>query len=133
MKHISDLEYRDGSLYYNGERKGTIGKNGYEYVYINRVRLYTHRIVFYLHHGYWPKVIDHIDRNKTNNKLENLRDVSQSKNNRNRDNIKGYTWDKEHNKWRAQASKDNKQIYLGLFETEEQAVNAYKEFVNGTS
>lgn len=134
LKSIEDyFEYKDGWLYVDGERKGTPNKRGYVRVYYYRTPMYAHRIIFYLHHGYWPKVIDHIDRDKSNNLIDNLRDVTQSVNLRNQDDIKGYTWDKEHNKWRAQASKDNKQIYLGLFETEEQASNAYKEFIDGTS
>jgi len=36
-----------------------------------------HRMIFLYHHGYLPKVTDHIDGNRLNNRIENLRDVSQ--------------------------------------------------------
>lgn len=35
-----------------------------------------HRVVWFLHHGYWPKEIDHINRDGRDNRIENLRDVS---------------------------------------------------------
>jgi len=39
-----------------------------------------HRLVFLYHHGYLPKIIDHIDNDRTNNKIENLRESTQQQN-----------------------------------------------------
>lgn len=89
---------------------------------------YTHRIVWFNHYGYWPKEVDHIDGNKLNNDISNLRDVSHSVNMRNVKSIKGYH--KCGDRWRAQYSKDNKVYHIGLYDTEEEARAAY---LNATS
>ena len=68
--------------------------------------------------------VDHIDRDKLNNDLDNLRWVTLSQNNRNRD-CKGFTWNKQHKKWHAKYSLNNKRIYIGYYEKEEDARNAY--------
>ena len=68
--------------------------------------------------------VDHIDRNKLNNDLENLRWVTRSQNNRNKE-CKGYNWHKQTKKWRAQYTLNNKKIHIGSFEKEEEARNAY--------
>lgn len=39
-----------------------------------------HRLIFLYHHGYLPEITDHIDGNKLNNKIENLRSVTQQEN-----------------------------------------------------
>jgi hypothetical protein len=68
--------------------------------------------------------VDHIDRNKLNNQCDNLRWVSRSQNNRNKD-CKGYCWSKRAQKYQAQYSLNHKLYYIGLFETEEEAKEAY--------
>lgn len=48
-------------------------------------RMYrAHRLVFMYHHGYMPNIVDHIDCDKTNNRIENLREASKSENGMNR-------------------------------------------------
>lgn len=96
----------------------------------------VHRLFFYWKHGYLPKVVDHIDRNSLNNKIENLRDLSQSNNlrNSNKQNRKNFTSkykgvSREGNKWLARirdiyAKKD---IRIGLFNSEDEAGQAYND------
>ena len=66
---------------------------------INRCQILTHRIVWFMAYGAWPEdQIDHINRVKDDNRLENLRDVTCSENLFNRG-FHGVSWDKTRNKW----------------------------------
>ena len=73
-------------------------------------------------------VIDHIDRDPSNNRITNLRVTTQQENTINSDrieNCKGYDFYKPTGKWRAQIKVDCKLKYLGYFSTEEEARQAY--------
>lgn len=91
--------------------------NGRKYI-----NLSMHRFVMKQPKG---KVIDHIDGNPLNNQKDNLRATTQAANLRNSTKAKGYTWVKKRNKWQAQIRLNYKQIYLGQFDTESEARNAY--------
>jgi len=58
--------------------------NYYIRVQINGIKYRTHRLIWLMIYGYWPNCIDHIDGNGLNNRLNNLRDVTQAENNRNK-------------------------------------------------
>jgi hypothetical protein len=80
------------------------------------------------------KCIDHIDNNRLNNELFNLRYATNQENSFNsiirRDNIsgtKGISFHKQTNKWRARISINNKEISLGLFDNIEDAKKARQE------
>jgi hypothetical protein len=68
--------------------------------------------------------VDHIDINKLNNNLENLRWVTYSQNSRNKD-CKGYYWHKQRQKYQVQYSLNNKRHYIGYYKTKEEARDAY--------
>tara|TARA_R110000868_G_scaffold138711_1_gene353060 strand:- start:10 stop:465 length:456 start_codon:yes stop_codon:yes gene_type:complete len=68
--------------------------------------------------------VDHIDRNRLNNSVDNLRLVNHQQNNFNR-NAKGYTFNKQRQKYHAQIMVNGTQIFLGLFNTAEEAHEAY--------
>jgi len=97
-------------------------------------RLICSRIIFLLHHGYLTKgkCIDHKDNNALNNKIENLRESTDSQNARNsklRKNntsgIKGLSWDKRTQRWVAELYANSKKIYIGCF-LESEKENAKK-------
>ena len=85
------FEYKDGVLYNKvdrhtskaGERSGFVRKNGYWQVKIGRSNHYAHRIIYQMHHGESPEIIDHIDGDPANNRIENLRPADFVKNGRN--------------------------------------------------
>ncbi len=88
---------------------------------------YVHRLVVetFLEPDTLRKEVDHIDGNTINNNISNLRWVTRSENNQNKQTTKGYNWDKQRNKWLAQIMVNKKSIFLGYHDTEEQAREAY--------
>lgn len=144
------FEYRDGQLWrkayirsngrmYKSNKVNNSGaNNGYTLVRINtqNVMLY-HRIVWILHYGQIPegKFIDHIDGNKINNKIENLRLVTHRENCQNlpkhrNGKLLGCSFDKRRNKWQSQLWINEKRKHLGYFNTMEEAHKAYLDFLD---
>ena len=100
---------------------------------INGVRksFSQHRLVYFAHNQHWDifdtskdNIIDHKNRDKTNNTIKNLRVLTNQQNQWNRS-AKGYYFEKHANKWRAQIMLNGRKIYLGYFTEEEDAHNAY--------
>ena len=88
-----------------------------------------HRIIAYTYLGLdlenQKQQIDHQDGNKLNNSLDNLRVVTHQQNQWNQNKAKGYYFNKASQKWKAQINLNNKNIYLGLFNTESEARVSY--------
>ena len=107
---------------------------GYRKIKIKNVRYYAHRLVWLYYYGEWPdKSIDHIDGNKLNNRIENLRVVTHQENHKNRqrasNNTSGVTGVGVHTqtkKWRSRIRVDDELIHLGVFDNFEDAVAARK-------
>lgn len=77
-------------------------------------------------------VVDHVDHNKSNNRLENLRLVSQRENCNHRKKVgtskyPGVCWHKKDKQWRSIITIDGKQKYLGQFKCEEKAAETYRQ------
>lgn len=115
-------------------------KQGYPVIFLKnrygkKKRFFIHYLVASTFLGPKPKGLDtdHIDRDKTNNNLNNLRYVSRATNNFNKDGnknntsgYKGVAWHGQKGMWRAYIMFDYKQKHLGLFSTKEQANEARK-------
>lgn len=108
-----------------GHEAGTLNR-GYLQVNIRGSIYRAHRLAWLLHTGSWPtNVIDHIDRNPSNNRISNLRDVPQAINNQNVRAL-GATYHRQRKKWCAQIKiGGGRKKHLGLFETQEEASAAY--------
>lgn len=117
-----------------GAEAGSIHTDGYRHVEIGRRKFLSHRIVWALVYGVWPEgFIDHIDHNRMNNKISNLRVVTRVENNRNAslraDNTSGAVgvrWHKNSRKWEARVGVSGRLHYLGLFAKFDDAVLARK-------
>ena len=111
--------------------KGYMNKCGYKLVKINKKHFLRHRVIYQLHNPEWDihnepykNQIDHIDIDKLNNNINNLRLVSNNQNQFNK-NCKGYYWDKNANKWKAQIGINGESKYLGIYNVEADARNSY--------
>jgi hypothetical protein len=117
-----------------GGRAGAIDQDGYLFIKISGRFYKAHRLIWLIHHGRWPSdQIDHIDRDKQNNRIENLREVTCAQNHQNqsiqKNNTSGSTgvyFRKRHvtNPWQASIFKDGKFIFRRGFPTREEAVAA---------
>ena len=70
-------------------------------------------------------IIDHRDGSPSNNKIENLQNITQQQNNFNRHTAKGYSFNKKSGKYEARIQVDGKNNYIGSYDTPEKARNAY--------
>ncbi len=88
-----------------------------------------HQVVYAWCVGHWAiHQVDHINRDKTDNRIHNLRDITSRENNSNKRTFNsGATWNKEHKHWRAQIYYPGakQQTLLGTFATESEAKAAY--------
>jgi hypothetical protein len=137
--YVKELfHYKDGNLFWRVRRKGVrVGNvagshdsDGYLQVRVDGKRYLAHRLVFLYHHGYMPEhEVDHIDRSRSNNRIENLREVSRSCNARNStqrsqtsSGVKGLTWNKRDKKWFVQIAVHGTVKYLGIYSDFTEAV-----------
>lgn len=135
--------YKDGKLFFKsnlhskqreGQEVGSLNNCGYLKVCLDKQNYLIHRLIFLMHYGYLPEMLDHIDRNKLNNRIENLRECDKEVNSWNRDkqanNTSGYrgvSWNKAAGKWHAYIKIKGKRKHLGLFSTPEEANEAYEK------
>ena len=115
-----------------------VGGRGYKHGSITVLGLnkaYAHRVAYTIYHGDFPEFgIDHINGDPTDNRIANLRDVSQKINSRNssrrKNNTSGVTgvyWNNQMERWCAQITVDGRTKSLGLFASLDLAIYARKE------
>ena len=104
--------------------KGT-PSNEYLEIRVNGKKYLTHRLAWYLMHGKFPKYfIDHKNGNTTDNRLSNLREATPQQNSQNCKG-RGTSFNKKARKWESRISVNRKDLFLGYFDTEEEARQAY--------
>jgi hypothetical protein len=115
-----------------GGRAGWFHSTGYWYVRVDGVDYKLHRLAWVWVHGSAPQaLIDHIDRNKSNNAIDNLREATHAQNQQNKktyaNNLsghKGVSWYPLRSKWRVRIQHDKRSILVGFFSTLTEAVQA---------
>lgn len=108
-------------------------KNGYVRLRVNGKGYLAHRLAWFYTHAVWPPVqIDHINCDKQDNRICNLRLATSSQNHGNRMKPKGYSaplkgahWNRFRNYWQSYIRVNGKSFFLGRFETAIEAHNAY--------
>jgi hypothetical protein len=125
------FEYRDGELFWRvsqgrskiGNKTGTLNSDGYLHTIISKKAYKNHRIIFLMFHGYLPKFIDHIDGNRSNNIINNLREATRAQNtcnaktpSTNTSGVKGVCWSKRDRKWLVQVQINDKKKYSRCYE-----------------
>lgn len=118
-----------------GKEAGAVNALGYRCISVDNKKYYTHRLIFLFHRGYLPDYVDHIDRDPTNNRIENLRECTRDQNQWNQkvsikstSGIKGVVWHKRMKRWQARVSVSGVRHFLGSFQSHELAEQAVKEF-----
>lgn len=102
---------------------GSLSIQGYIRISLNDKRYYAHRLAWFYVYGTWPKEqVDHINSNRTDNRICNLREATKSQNmintklrKNNKSGIKGISWRKDLKKWHARLTIDKKIICIGNF------------------
>lgn len=89
-----------------------------------------HQFAWYFMYKNLPKCIDHINQNKIDNSIINLRSVTTSQNAMNMKNVRGYTFCSRSKKYIAIIMINYKKKHLGSFNTPEEAQKCYIENKN---
>jgi hypothetical protein len=119
-----------------GHRAGAVHSRGYITIRINGHDYLAHRLAWFIQYGTLNEYdqIDHINLDRKDNRIVNLRKATHAENCRNTkvrshsfSKLKGAHYHKVRKKYRARITIDKKQIWLGYFNTAEEAHAAYKE------
>ena len=134
------FKYDQGKLFWKlprgrkvkaGDRAGSVNSIGYRVIGLNGVRYLEHRIIFLMFNGMEPDYIDHINHDRSDNRIENLRECSRSQNNfnsikpkNNTSGCKGVDWEKRRSRWLARIESKGKQIFIGRYKNIKDAIRA---------
>ena len=137
------FEYRSGDLYWKvdkgplamrGSKAGCTNSEGYVTVGLNRRRYLAHRFIWAMHGNDPVPLLDHINGDKTDNRIENLRIGNPEMNMQNMrlrkdstSGIKGVSWHKQSCKWIGQVWHRNQIYKAGSFPDKDQCAQAVRE------
>lgn len=119
----------------SGAAVGIVHASGYKVTHIRKKNYLVHRLVWALHHGKYPSQLDHINGNKLDNRIENLRECTSRQNGankglqrNNKTGFKGVSYCSRQNRYQATCRVDGKKKWLGYFDSAEAASSAYQQF-----
>lgn len=117
-----------------GKSAGSVMNRGYACIQLSGKSYLAHRLAWLYTQGFFPEFIDHINSDRLDNRIANLRPATRRQNNinvlrtsANTSGFKGVHWDKPTERWRAQITIEGKKTYLGSFASPEEAHEAYKK------
>ena len=110
-KHSSGYIQINTTMIYKGNKKG--------------ISIYAHQLIYYIEYNKLVDCIDHINGIRDDNRIDNLREVTNQQNSFNRHKAKGYYFNKRDNNFRAQIKLNRKTIYIGAYDNEIDARQAY--------
>lgn len=138
---LRNLYDYDHSGFFKNKRTGKLVRGsstnlGYKLLtFANYKTMLYHRAIWLWHYGWLPKQLDHRDTNRSNNKIENLREGTQKQNRANSHgrkirnsgiSSKGVHWSKKkYGTYKATIIHDGKYIHLGTFSSEKEAADAF--------
>lgn len=117
-----------------GDEAGTITGKGYRRIMVDGRLYLAHRLAWLCTHGVWPtNDLDHINGRRADNRISNLREATRSENLQNRrhaqsgsrSGLLGASWHGHKGRWRAEIRYNGKRVFLGHFDTAEEAHAAY--------
>jgi hypothetical protein len=142
VRQLLDYDQESGELKWTGaarnqpkgQRAGGVGVRGYRLISILGKRYPEHRVIFLWMTGKFPAFdVDHVNRDKADNRWENLRPATRAENLHNLGRRSGNTsgkrgvwWHAKSSRWTAQIRVNGRRVHLGLFESVDQASDAYE-------
>lgn len=142
QKYVQSVfRLENGNLYWLGNRRGaqknkpvgSFSGGGYLSCVLDGKHYLIHRIVYLHVHGILPMFIDHINGNRQDNSVKNLRPATRAENQQNmrrafltnKSGLLGAFYNKANKKWFSRICVDGRRLWLGTFDTAEQAHEAY--------
>lgn len=129
---FTNLQTRSSNCIKGQELKSK-NKIGYIRIMIDNKSYFAHRLAWLYVYNEYPKIIDHKNKNKSDNRIENLINCTQKENQRNRklskNNQVGFNGvHKRYHRYIASIKVNGKKIYIGSFSTAEEAYEKRKEY-----
>lgn len=126
------FEYRNGDLYWKinvnkslkrmGKKAGCKSTGKYGIVSLDNNSYSIHKVIFCMHNGWMPEVVDHINLVRDDNRIENLRAATHVTNNYNKSvqknnkiGVKNVCWHKSNKKWIVQITQNKKRVFKAYF------------------
>ena len=138
VRPLNHFDNENGMRAFNsrlpGRVAGSIDTHGYIQIKINNILYLAHRLAWLYVYNEWPEFdIDHANRNRSDNRISNLRNGDGSLNNyntkmykNNSTGLKGVSKHKNNNRWQSNIGLNGKQVYLGIFDCPAAASFAYQ-------